>query len=367
VTPPLDSICWHGFLNRPPLPGPPQETIASLLDQPILVTGAGGSIGSALALRLGSLGARSILLESSENNLYELQHEFATLRPAQQAIFYLGSAADRTLLDEIFSLHRPRLVFHASAHKHVPLLENQPLAAIANNIFATATLVAAASASHAHVVLLSTDKAVIPASIMGATKRVAEQIVLASDGTVLRLGNVLASNGSVTEVFASQLAAGLPLTVTDPSARRYFLTIAEAVDLLISAAAERRASVLLAPQLPAPHYIADLARFMARSLAPNLDVSIEFTHLRAGDKETEQLWSANETPHPASASGLVSLDSTSVAHGQLHSLLGALHHAVHMRDLSAALAALGILVPDYTPSSVVLALLTNTPSQVSNE
>ena len=108
---------------------------------------------------------------------------------------------------------------------------------------------------------------------MGATKRVAEQLVLDSGGTVLRLGNVLASRGSVTEVFARQIAAGLPLTVTDPAARRYFLTIAEAVDLLLTAAAEPRSPALLAPQLPAPHFIADLARFMARSLAPNREVA----------------------------------------------------------------------------------------------
>jgi FlaA1/EpsC-like NDP-sugar epimerase len=118
----------------------------------------------------------------------------------------------------------------------VPLIEEQPLAAIANNVFATETVVASASACNARIVLVSTDKAVAPASMMGATKRLAEQIVLASHGTVLRLGNVLASHGSVTEVFARQIASGLPLTVTDPAARRYFLTIAEAVELLLAAA-----------------------------------------------------------------------------------------------------------------------------------
>ena len=363
----LDSIDWLSFLARPPLPAPPPETISSLIHHPILITGGGGSIGSALALRLASHGAHIILLEASENSLYELQRDFANHPQSQYPTFYLGSVADRSLLDEIFSLHHPRLVFHAAAYKHVPLIEHQPLAAIANNIFATEDLVTAASANHARVVLLSTDKAVAPASIMGATKRVAEQLILRSNGTVLRLGNILASHGSVTEVFAHQIAAAIPLTVTDPAARRYFLTISEAVDLLISAAAVSRRPALLAPHLPAPHYIADLARFMARSLAPNREAPIEFTHLRTGDKETEQLWSANETPHPANANGLVSLDSPSIMHGQMHSLLATLRDAVQSRDLSAALVVLRTLVPDYTPSNAVLALRSTVRSQVSDE
>jgi FlaA1/EpsC-like NDP-sugar epimerase len=366
VIPSLETIDWHSFLARPALPPPSLETIASLIRQPILITGAGGSIGSALVQRLASHGACIILLESSENNLYDLQRDLANLEPSRRATFYLGSVSDRILLDELFSLHRPHLVFHAAAHKHVPIIEEHPLAAIANNIFGTQCLCDAASTHRARVVLLSTDKAVAPASMMGATKRVAEQIVLTSAGTVLRLGNILASRGSVTEVFARQIAAGHPLTVTDPAARRYFLTIAEAVDLLLAASAAQPPT-LLAPQLPAPHYIADLARFMAHSLAPTRDVSIEFTHPRAGDKETEQLWSASETPHPASANGLVHLDSSSIARGQLQTLLASLRDAVHLRDLSASLQILRVLAPDYSPSSTVLDVRSTAAPQVSNE
>ena len=203
--------------------------------------------------------------------------------------------------------------------------------------------------------------------MMGATKRLAEQIVLTSGGTVLRLGNVLASRGSVAELFARQIASGLPLTVTDPAARRYFLTIAEAVELLLSAASEPQTPVLLAPLLPRPHFIADLARFIALALAPNRESTIEFTHLRLGDKETEQLWSDIESPHPASTSGLVSLHSPSPAHSQLQSRLANLHRAVESRDLSAALALLRVLVPDYMPSQAVLAQRPAATSQVSDE
>ncbi|MGA8742266.1 MAG: polysaccharide biosynthesis protein [Terracidiphilus sp.] len=348
-----ETIDWRNFLDRPPLPAPSPVVVSSLVERPILITGAGGSIGSALALRLAFAGARTILLESSESGLYDLQQDFATAGVTDNSAFYLGNVADRALIEEILSIHEPRLVFHTAAFKHVPLIEGQPLAAIANNIFATETLITATLAHSARVILLSTDKAVNPASMMGATKRVAEQLVLTAGGTVLRLGNVLASSGSVTEVFAREIAAGFPLTVTDPAARRFFLTIAEAVDLLLAAAAEPRSPALLAPQLPAPHFIADLARFMAYSLPPNREVTIEFTRLRAGDKEFEQFWSANETPHPANANGLVYIDSPLVARDQLQSLLAILREAVQARDLSAVIPALRVLVPGYTPSDAV--------------
>jgi FlaA1/EpsC-like NDP-sugar epimerase len=357
VIPTLTALDWHTFLARPPLPSASPKTVSSLIQHPILITGAGGSIGSALALRLASAGARTILLESSENSLHDLQQDLQQNLSefSANATFYLGSVSDHNLLDEIFSLHHPSLVFHAAAHKHVPLIEEQPLAAIANNVFVTETLVASARAHNARLVLLSTDKAVAPASMMGATKRLAEQIVLTSSGTVLRLGNVLASRGSVTESFARQIAAGLPLTVTDPAARRYFLTIAEAVELLLSAAAEPQTPALLAPLLPQPHFIADLARFISRALAPNRETAIEFTRLRPGDKETEQLWSPSEKPHPTSEESLVLLQSPLPTPTQLHLALTDLHSAIQSRDLSAALAAICLLVPDYTPSQTVLA------------
>ena len=374
MTSPLDSIDWYGFLERAPLAPPTPKIISSLAESTILITGAGGSIGGALALRLAGAGAQLILLESSESSLYELHRRFTELQLLPRADFYLGSAADQSVLDEIFLLHGPRLVFHAAAYKHVPLLEDQPFATIENNIFTTETLAAAATLNHARVVLLSTDKAVAPASIMGATKRVAEQIVLSSQfvgqtalwGTVVRLGNVLATRGSVTEVFARQIAAGLPLTVTDPAARRYFLTIDEAVDLILCAA-EQPPPALLAPQLPVPHFIADLARYMARCLEPDRQTSVEFTSLRAGDKETEHLWSISETPHPANSNSLVSIDSPPIVPSKLRSSLIALHSAADSRDRSAAINALRLLVPDYSPSSTLLKCIDTATPQVADE
>lgn len=355
MIPSLAHIDWHSFLARPPLPSPSPAAITALTREPILITGAGGSIGSALAHRLAAAGACLILLESSETNLFDLQLSFAESAAKILPACYLGSIADRSLLDEIFALHRPRLIFHAAAFKHVPLMEEQPLAAIANNILGTESLTAAASAYGARFGLLSTDKAVAPASVMGATKRVAEQIVLASGGIVLRLGNVLASRGSVAEVFAHQIAAGAPLTVNDPAARRYLLTIREAIDQLLIAT-EQDGPALLVPDLRSPQLIADLARFIARTLAPGRDISLEFTQPRAGDKQTEQLWSAIETPEPAEQGELIRIASPAPAASQLRSRLDAVLDAVNTRDVAAALSALCSLVPDYAPSSTVLRL-----------
>jgi FlaA1/EpsC-like NDP-sugar epimerase len=364
VFPTLDSVRWDSFLARPPLPAPPASVLASLSSESILITGAGGSIGSALALKLASAGARLILLESSENNLFDLQSDFTT--SGYTADFYLGSISDIPLLEEIFVRHHPRIVFHAAAFKHVPLLEEQPFAAIANNIFATQTLVSCALAHNARIILLSTDKAVAPASVMGATKRVAEQTVLTSAGTVLRLANVLGSRGSVAETFARQIAAGAPLTVTDPAARRYFLTISEAVNLLLAAAAEQDPPAILIPDLRTTHFIADLARFMARTLAPERDIPIEFTHLRAGDKEAEVLLSPHETPRAGARHGLIPIDSPTQSPAQFHPLLHDLKSACESRDLAAALSALRRLVPDYHPSPAIESMLSAAEPPVHN-
>ncbi len=352
VTVSLETLDWHSFLARPPLTAPAPETLRTLAGASILVTGAGGSIGAALALRLTALSpARLVLLEASESHLFALENAFAEQAPQAHAVFALGGVADAALLDELFALHAPRLVFHAAAYKHVPLLEEQPLAAIANNVFGTRTLADAAAHCDAQLMLLSTDKAVAPASVMGATKRVAEQIVLARGGTALRLGNVLASRDSVAEVFAAELAAGRPLTVTDAAARRYFLTIDEAVNLLLTAAFEGPG--LFAAALEKPHYIDDLARFLAEALSPERKVPIEYSHLRSGDKEAEQFWSSRETPHPAQAAGLFAVDSPQTR--LLETELDVLAASLAARNTEAALAGLARLVPDYTPSATLRA------------
>ena len=323
----------------------------------MLITGAGGSIGSALALRLSMLTPpKMILLDASESNLYALKREWARARSAGDFTPILGSITDQALLERIFVAHAPRIVFHAAAFKHVPLMEEHPLAAISNNIFGTETLVKVAAAQGVRVVLLSTDKAVEPSSVMGATKRVAEQIVLAAGGTVLRLGNVLASRDSVAEIFANQIAHDGPITVTDPAARRYFLTLDEAVNLLLIVAAQTEPSRLFAPVLPSTHFVSDLAHFLADTLAPGRTIPLDFTGSRPGDKDTERLWSDSDSTRPTGFDGLVSVDAPRHLDEHLGAGLANLHSALDSHDLTGALAHLCWMAPDYRPSNAVLEL-----------
>jgi len=323
----------------------------------MLITGAGGSIGAALSQRATALAPSALLLlDTSESRLYALQQDWIQDGLPGAITTILGSVTERTLLAEVFTAHAPRLVFHAAAFKHVPLLEQHPLAAIANNVFGTLALVRSAEGHNARVVLLSTDKAVEPSSVMGATKRISEQIVLAAGGIVLRLGNVLGTRGSVTETFAVQIATGKPLTVTDPAARRYFLTLDEAVNMLLIAAAEAEGPALLAPELARPHYITDLAHFMARELEPQRNIDLDFIGTRPGDKDAERFWSRTEAPRPANELGLLSIQSPILTDAELETRLAALRSAVDTRDLAAALIELCGLVPDYSPGAAVLSL-----------
>ncbi|KAA6456893.1 NAD-dependent epimerase/dehydratase family protein [Acidobacteria bacterium AB60] len=356
----LNALDWSSFLARPRLPSPPLSVLDSLYRKPMLITGAGGSIGSALSKRATALAPSTLLLlDSSESRLYALQQDWIHAGLPGDIIPILGSVTDRRLLDEVFTAHAPKLVFHAAAFKHVPLLEQQPFAAIANNVFGTLSLVRTAVGHHSRVLLLSTDKAVEPTSIMGATKRISEQIVLSAGGVVLRLGNVLGTRGSVTETFALQIATGKRLTVTDPAARRYFLTVDEAVNLLLIAAAESDTPALLAPELPRPYFITDLAHFMAREFAPDQTPGLDFIGVRPGDKDAERFWSQIETPRPANELGLLSIQSPILTDAEIETRLAALRGAVDTRDLAAALSEIRQFVPDYTPSTVVQSLATH--------
>jgi len=356
VIPQVDAPNWRRFLGRPRLPSPSLDVLDSLYRQSILVTGAGGTVGSALALRVGEVGPSSlVLLDTSESRLYDVQQSWIAGAIPGESISVIGSISDRTLLAELFTIHNPRLIFHTAAFKHVAMMEEQPLSAITTNVLGTLTLTQTAAAAGARIVSLSSDKAIEPTSVMGASRRLAERIVLAFGGTVLRLGNVLGSRGSVTEAFASQIAAGRPLSVTGPESRRYFLTLDEAVNLLLMAVGES-APALLAPEIPAPSFIADLAHFMAAALAPKSAVDIDFTQPRPGEKDPDHFWSSTETPRPASQRGLLAMQFADIDRAALESGLQALSAAVDARDLGAALALLCELVPEYAPSASVLAM-----------
>ncbi|WP_263356887.1 polysaccharide biosynthesis protein [Acidicapsa ligni] len=359
---PHRQIDWHAFLNRPRLPSPSQKTLQQLREKSILITGAGGSIGSSLSLQLAHLHPKKlVLLDSSEQALYSLQSKLKNIGLCKDTHIVLGSVTDALLLDETFAIHSPQIVFHAAAHKHVPLLESHPLAAIANNILGTNTLVLLARKHGAErVILLSTDKAADPASILGATKRIAEQITLAYKGVVLRLGNVLESDGSVVELFLQQIASDGPVTVTDRNASRYFLTRDEAVDLLLTCSIEAGSASIFVPQLDRSHNILSLAEFLITTQAMNRSISITFTCPRPGDKAHEILWTASECPLQNSTSiplpGVLQLAPSTPGTARLVHALDQMQQAVKERDLSRAMEVIQQLVPTYVPSDTIRSL-----------
>ena len=356
----IEAIDWYSFLARPRLPSPSVESLDRLRDTSILVTGAGGSIGSALSLQLAALRPRKlILLDASEQALHRLQFALAQDSSNAQIITTLANVTDRAYLEEIFATHRPQLVYHAAAYKHVPLLEEHPLQAIVNNALGTFTLnECAANIGVERIVLLSTDKAVAPLSILGATKRIAEQITLAHRGVVLRLGNVLGTDGSVCETFFRQISSGAPLTVA-ANAERYFLTCEETVDLLITAATIAPSGSLVVPRLDRQHSIVSLAEFLIATLLPEAIPAIEYTGLRPGDKLCEALWSLDEQPFSATREGYFELKQPALDRRVLHRELKQLEETTRQRDLLRMLEIVQQLVPDYHPSTTVLKTLEN--------
>ncbi|MDE3201874.1 MAG: polysaccharide biosynthesis protein [Acidobacteriota bacterium] len=345
---------WHAFLARPPLASPSQETLRALSHQTILITGAGGSIGSALALRLAHTQAASLLLlQSSESHLAALQKALRNCSIAVELEFVLGNAGDAVLLNKIFATHAPQLVFHTAAYKQVPLLESQPFAALENNALVTNTLADICAKHKSTLVLLSTDKAAAPSSMLGASKRLAELSVLSSGGRAVRFGNVLGSRDSVTHIFARQALQGGPLTVTDPEAERYFLTVDDAVNLLLAVAAEP-APGLFAPRLQTSYCIADLARYIANTLKPENNLRIAFSSLRAGEKLIEQLWSPDENAIPALNPDLYRIATPLPAPARLAQIVATLAAACNARDLTAALDVIREAIPAYVPGPTVL-------------
>jgi FlaA1/EpsC-like NDP-sugar epimerase len=277
----------------------------------VLVTGAGGSIGLELCRQVAHAGPRQlILLGHGENSLFEAEHQLRAL-PCDVALeVVVADVRDRDRIRQIFERYRPSIVFHAAAHKHVPMMERNPEEAITNNVLGTANVVAAALESGtAHLVLISTDKAVEPRSMMGTSKRVAEQIVMQAARrsgrafTVVRFGNVLGSRGSVVPHFKRQIEAGGPITITHPEVTRFFMTIPEAVHLVLQAGGMAQGGELFVLNMGQPVRITDLARdLIALSGYSPEDVEIVYTGLRPGEKLEERLWDTGAeiepTTHP---------------------------------------------------------------------
>jgi FlaA1/EpsC-like NDP-sugar epimerase len=333
-----------------------------LAGQAVLVTGGGGSIGSELARQIARFRpARLVLFDQAESPLYLLQLELEQLFPDVEVVPIIGDIFERDRLDRLFAALRPDYVFHAAAYKHVPMMEANLGEAVRNNVFGTLR-VARAAARHGcrKFVLISTDKAVNPTSIMGATKRIAERVVLgwptfqeaATDFRVVRFGNVLGSNGSVVPLFRRQLAAGGPLTVTHAEATRYFMTIPEAAALVLEAAALPEASRRIAMlEMGEPVRIVELAENMIRlsGLEPYRDVSIVFTGLRPGEKLREELMSTVEATVPTANDKVRVIRTDEVDGGMLVHCLNRMSAALVCDDLQGVLHEFRALVPQYRP------------------
>ncbi len=350
------------LLGREPVNIDTENVQAMLAGRTVLVTGAGGSIGSELCRQLSRFEPGTlVLLESSEFALYSVEQWFARNRPDVRVVSLAGDVKDSVRLDEVFAVWAPQIVFHAAAYKHVPLMEvGNAWQAVRNNVLGTLQVAVHAERYKAErFVFISTDKAVNPTNVMGATKRLAEMVceALHSFGTkatqfeIVRFGNVLGSTGSVIPKFAEQIAHGGPVTVTHPEINRYFMSIPEAAQLVLQASAMGHGGEVFVLDMGEPVKIVDLARNMIRlSGYSDEEIRIEFTGLRPGEKLYEELLAdaeaTRETPHPK----LRIARSRSVPEGFLNELQGWLGQPGPVSD-DAVRAGLKRWVPEYVPAS----------------
>jgi FlaA1/EpsC-like NDP-sugar epimerase len=334
--------------------------IASVIkDSVVLVTGAGGSIGSELCRQIARFQPKSIVgYEISENALHELSLEMADRFP--EVVFHpaVGSIQNRKRLAEVMEQHRPRILYHAAAYKHVPMMEAHLYEAVENNVFGTLNVALAAREYNIErFVLISSDKAVRPTNVMGATKRVAELLVnaLQNGGTkyaAVRFGNVLGSNGSVIPLFKKQIAARRPLTVTHPDMQRYFMTVSEAVQLVLQASAMGQGGEVFVLDMGQPVRIVDLARnlILLSGLRPDEDIRIEFTGVRPGEKLCEELNTITETTVPTRHDKIRIFTGPGVTPEEMARHLEGLRKETDIRDAEGIIRRLQALVNDYHPS-----------------
>jgi FlaA1/EpsC-like NDP-sugar epimerase len=328
----------------------------------VLVTGAGGSLGSALTRKIAACSPHFlVLLDHSEQNLYQIESDLTLNSDAVPRACALGDVCNEALLSEIFERYRPNIIYHAAAFKHVPLMERNPIAAIQNNALGTNVLARAARKHGVQMMtMVSTDKAICPRSIMGASKRVAELALVRwtskeNQMNSIRLGNVYGTEGSVVKLFAQQILAGGPVTVTHADATRYLVSLEEAVDLIMLASELPSARVLI-PDLGTPVRILNLASRMIEEAGFAVDkgIPITFTGLRPGDKMAEDLISASEFLEPTDDPRLSNVKSTEINPDKFDAVMTNLAGAVERRDLFAILETLGSVVPEYEPSEYLL-------------
>ena len=300
----LRDVEVEDLLGREPIEVDLDSILGYVKGKKVLVTGGGGSIGSELCRQIAShRPAQLIILDIYENSVYDVQQELITKYPELSLVVLIASVRNTNRMNWIFESYKPDIVYHAAAHKHVPLMEASPNEAVKNNVFGTwKTAQAAAMNGVQRFVMISTDKAVNPTNIMGASKRICEMIIQTfnkhydTEFVAVRFGNVLGSNGSVIPLFKKQIMAGGPVTVTHPDIIRYFMTIPEAVSLVLQAGAYAKGGEIFVLDMGTPVKILDLAKNLIRLSGYRVgeDIKIEFTGLRPGEKLYEELLMAEE-------------------------------------------------------------------------
>lgn len=357
----LREVSIEDLLGRAPIKLDRKGIQAHLGGKRVLVTGGGGSIGSELCKQIAQFSvAELIVFERCEFNLYQVERALRRSFPGLRLSAILGDVTDEPDVRRVISQYRPEIIFHAAAYKHVPLLEYQVRQAVVNNVLGTFTVAEAAVAAGVdEFVLISTDKAVSPENVMGATKRAAEVLVQSMNGVAgtrfinVRFGNVLDSAGSVVPLFREQIKAGGPITVTHPDITRYFMTIPEACQLIMQAATVGKGGEVFVLDMGDPVKISYLAEQMIRlsGKRPGQDIKIEYIGLRPGEKLREELFNDHERPTPTEHSKLLLAHPRNVDHRMVRKAVNELAEACRSFDEAAILHKLKLLVPEYVQRS----------------
>ncbi|SMC26515.1 NDP-sugar epimerase, includes UDP-GlcNAc-inverting 4,6-dehydratase FlaA1 and capsular polysaccharide biosynthesis protein EpsC [Desulfacinum hydrothermale DSM 13146] len=365
----LRDVAYEDLLGRPPVSLDTKEIARYLAGRTVLVTGCGGSIGSELCRQIIRFDPRKlILMDAGEANLYQIQMELEHEKGFHRYCAILGDVRNRALVESVFSEHRPEVVFHAAAYKHVPMIEKNPWEAIFNNVLGSKVIMEiSAKYGVQHFVLVSTDKAVRPTNVMGASKRVTELIMLSLQGHStrfmgVRFGNVVGSSGSVIPLFRRQIECGGPVTVTHPEVTRYFMTIPEAAQLILQAGSMGEGGEIFILEMGSPVKIADMARDLIRlsGKEPGEDIEIVFTGLREGEKLYEELITVGEGIVATHHEKIMVLSSNGKINGHgnpddlrrwLDGHLKELFEAAERFDTQGIRRKLKEIVPEYQPEN----------------
>lgn len=356
----LRDVNYKDLLGREPVHLDMEGIAGYLRGRTVLVTGAGGSIGSELCRQIAAFEpGRLLLLDSSESNLYAIQMEMEHERGFKRYEALLGSLQDTAWTAHVLDTYRPEVVFHAAAYKHVPMLEANPWQAVFNNVLATWNLMeAAVERGVERLLVVSTDKAVRPTNVMGASKRITEKIMQAHCGRgtrlmAVRFGNVIGSAGSVIPLFRRQIERGGPVTVTHPEVTRFFMTTEEACQLILQAGSMGEGGEIFVLKMGQPVRIADMAADLIRlsGKEPGRDIEIRFIGLRPGEKLYEELITADEGVVPTGHEQIMVLRSDTSAPAGLENALERLRQAAAARDRARIRQELVAIVPEYTPDT----------------